>query len=1174
MKALSSALKTSPVFTELINRIDGGGCPIVISGVEAVHASHLAAAVRVCAGVPVVVVCPDELSCERMSANLSSLAEEESVRLTAREFTFYNAESVSRQLEHERLRALAALALGKAPLCVATPDALMQRCAPKQVLLDRVAEIRSGEELSPDALCELLVSAGYKRSDQVEGAGQFARRGGIIDFYSPAEQNPVRCEFFGDEIDLLGYFDVTSQRRIENTQSALILPAAETLPQLCYGGEEGLAAKLTALASRLRRRKNPPEELISNIEADAERLMNRLSFSCSDRYLNLLFDGVACAAQYIPEDAVVILYEPSRLAERAKNYVWRISQDIETLLESGTLADSQTDLYIGWDECCEALGDHPVVMADSFRGGTYPLAPRSLLSVTAKQLPSYGGSLQTAAGDIVHYMKEGYRVVVTCTDERKCGILRDYLESLGVPSSVDAELSSLPRGGACAVTVGELGAGMEYPSIKLAVITEGQFAAQKQKKSSRSRTPAKDRRKLQSFSDLSVGDAVVHEQHGIGRFLGVVKMPVDGVEKDYIKIAYAGTDVLYVPATQLDMVSKYIGGGEDQSVKLNKLGGAEWARSKSRAKASAKEMASELIQLYAERMRRPGHAFSPDSMWQQEFEEAFDYTETDDQLRAIADIKADMERESPMDRLLCGDVGFGKTEVALRAVMKCVMDGYQAAILVPTTVLANQHYVTVMRRFAGYPVTVELLSRFRTASEIRKSLRNIENGTADIVIGTHRLIQKDVKFAKLGLLVVDEEQRFGVSHKEKLKELAGNVDVLSLSATPIPRTLNMALSGLRDMSTITEPPSGRHPVQTYVLEHDWSVICDAIRREVARGGQVYYLHNRVETIQRTAAKLTQMLEGVSVAFAHGKMSEDQLSEVMEQVSSGEVQVLVCTTIIETGIDIPNVNTLIIEDADRLGLAQLHQIRGRVGRSSRHAFAYFTFRRGKVLTEDAAKRLATIREFAEFNSGFHIAMRDLEIRGAGNLLGAEQSGHMMSVGFDMYLKLLEEAVLEEKGEKPKKRAECSADLTVSASIPDSYVSSPEQRMDLYRRIALIEDEDDADDMTDELIDRYGDPPKSVNTLIRVALLRGEAAAAGICEISQKGGRAFFRLTDFDMARISLLYNESDFRGRIKVEAGTNPAVSIKLMKKDVIQEATQFIKAYKATAPGLEKGTEI
>ena len=1175
MKVLATALKASPEFAELINRIDGGGCPLVISGVEAVHAAHLAAAVRVLAGVPVVVVCPDELSCERMSANISALAEEAAVRLTAREFTFYNAESVSRELEHGRLRALAALALGKAPLCVATPDALMQRCAPKQLLLDRAAELKTGDEFSPDALCELLVSAGYKRSAQVEGAGQFARRGGIVDFFSPAHDDPVRVEFFGDEIDLMGFFDVTSQRRTENVQSALILPAAETLPQLCAGGEEGFAAGLAALAARLKRRKNPPEELISNIEADIARLEEGLSFACADRYLNVLFGGVSCAVEYIPEDAVVFLYEPSRLGERAKNYVWRISQDVETLLGSHILADTQTDLFVGWDECCELLAEFPVVMADSFRGGTYPLAPRSLLSVTAKQLPSYGGSLQTAAGDIVHYMKEGYRVVVTCTDERKCGILRDYLDSLGVPCATDPALAAMPAGGKCSVTVGELGSGMEYPSLKLAVITEGQFAAQKPKKSSRgAKKPGKDRKRLQSFSDLSVGDAVVHEQHGVGRFLGVVKMPVDGVEKDYIKIAYAGTDVLYVPATQLDMVSKYVGAGEEQSVRLNKLGGAEWARSKSRAKASAKEMASELIQLYAERMRRPGHAFSPDSMWQQEFEEAFDYTETDDQLRAAADIKADMEREAPMDRLLCGDVGFGKTEVALRAVMKCVMDGYQAAILVPTTVLANQHYVTVMRRFAGYPVTVELLSRFRTASEIKKALKNIENGTADIVIGTHRLIQKDVKFAKLGLLVVDEEQRFGVSHKEKLKELAGNVDVLSLSATPIPRTLNMALSGLRDMSTISEPPSGRHPVQTYVLEHDWSVICDAIRREVARGGQVYYLHNRVETIQRTAARLSQMLEGVSVAYAHGKMSEDQLSDVMEQVSSGEVQVLVCTTIIETGIDIPNVNTLIIEDADRLGLAQLHQIRGRVGRSSRHAFAYFTFRRGKVLSEDAAKRLATIREFAEFNSGFHIAMRDLEIRGAGNLLGAEQSGHMMSVGFDMYLKLLEEAVLEEKGEKPKKRAECSADLTVSASIPDWYVSSPEQRMDLYRRIALIEDEDDADDMTDELIDRYGDPPKSVNTLIQVALLRGEAASAGICEIAQKGGRMFFKLTDFDMARISLLYNESDFRGRIKVEAGTNPAVSVKLMKKDVINEATQFIKAYKATESGLEKGTEI
>lgn len=1173
MKAISSFLKNSSDFAELLNRIDGGGCPLVFSGVEAVHTAHMAAAVRVCSGLPVVLVCPDELACERMQENLAALSGEEVMKLTVREFTFYNAESVSRQLEHDRLRTLAALALEKAPLCVATPDALMQRCAPKSALLSRVCELHTGDLLSPDKLCDDLVAAGYKRSAQVEGVGQFARRGGIVDFYSPSDGYPVRCEFFGDEIDLMGYFDTATQRRTENTETALILPAAETLPQLCPGGEDEFAVRLDQLLARLKRRRSINNTLLDNISADIERLRSKLSFSCSDRYLNLLFDENTCAADYIPFDAAVILYEPSRLAERAKNYIWRISQDIETLLTNGTLADSQTDLFRTWDECCGILSERPVIMADSFRGSSYPLAPRSLLSITAKQLPSYGGSLSTAAGDIVHYMKEGFRVVVTCTDERKCGILSEYLDSIGVPSAIDTALSSVPGCGECTVTVGSVSSGMEYPSLKLVLITEGQLMSHAPKKSARgARKPGKDRQRLQSFSDLSPGDAVVHESHGIGRFLGVVKMPVDGVEKDYIKIAYAGSDVLYVPATQLDMVSKYVGGGgEEQNVRLNKLGGADWARSKSRAKAAAKEMAEELIKLYAERMRKPGHAFSPDSMWQQEFEDAFDYTETDDQLRAIADIKADMEQEAPMDRLLCGDVGFGKTEVALRAVMKCVMDGYQAAILVPTTVLANQHYVTVMRRFAGYPVTVEMLSRFRTAAEIKKSLKNIENGTADIVIGTHRLIQKDVKFAKLGLLVVDEEQRFGVSHKEKLKELAGNVDVLSLSATPIPRTLNMALSGIRDMSTITEPPSGRHPVQTYVLEHDWSVLADAIRREVARGGQVYYLHNRVETIERTAAKLSQLLEGVTIACAHGKMTEDQLSDVMEQVASGEIQVLVCTTIIETGIDIPNVNTLIIEDADRLGLAQLHQIRGRVGRSSRHAFAYFTFRQGKVLSEVATKRLSTIREFAEFNSGFRIAMRDLEIRGAGNLLGAEQSGHMMSVGFDMYLKLLEEAVLEEKGEKPKKRAECSADLTVSASIPDSYVSSPEQRMDLYRRIALIEDEDDADDMTDELIDRFGDPPKSVNTLIQVALLRGEAASAGICEITQKGGRAFFKLNDFDMARISLLYNEGDFKGRIKVEAGTNPSVSIKLTKKDVIHEATQFIRAYKAT--GLEKGLQ-
>jgi transcription-repair coupling factor (superfamily II helicase) len=714
------------------------------------------------------------------------------------------------------------------------------------------------------------------------------------------------------------------------------------------------------------------------------------------------------------------------------------------------------------------------------------------------------------------------------------------------------------------VAEGSLSAGMEYPGIKLAILTEGQFFQSPQINSRKARRhkDSSNRERLQSFADLSIGDLVVHNQHGIGRFVGFVKLEVDKVEKDYVKIKYAGTDSLYVPATQLDMVAKYIGGGDENTPKkLSKMGGADWSRVKTRAKTAAKEMAGELIKLYAERQRVKGLSFSADSVWQTEFEEKFDYQETDDQLRSVNEIKSDMEKPIPMDRLLCGDVGYGKTEVALRAVMKCILSGYQAAILVPTTVLAQQHYVTSMQRFAGFPINIEVLSRFRSNAEIKKALKGLESGSVDFVIGTHRLLQKDIAFKKLGLLVVDEEQRFGVSHKERLKELSKNVDVLTLSATPIPRTLNMALSGIRDMSTIEEPPHSRRPVQTYVLEHDWGILCDAIRRETSRGGQVYFLHNRIDNIERVTSRLSEMLEGISFAVAHGRMDEEHLSDVMERMTAGEIQVLVCTTIIESGIDIPNVNTLVVEDADRLGLAQLHQIRGRVGRSPRRAYAYLTFRHGKVLSEVAEKRLTAIREFAEFNSGFKIAMRDLEIRGAGSLLGAEQSGHILSVGYDMYLKLLEEAVLEEKGEKPKAKAECPADLNVRAGIPEKYVPSGQQRMDLYRRIALIRTEDDYDEMLAELIDRYGDPPADVISLISIAFLRGEAAEAGITEITQKDGSLRLKLLDFDMERISQLYALPEYTGRVRVLAGTEPAIALKLIGPAVVDEASRFVKAY-------------
>ncbi len=1173
MLALAKAFTLESDFKQLINRIDGGGCPLVYSGLSEVHKAHAAAAIRRITGRPVCLVCADEAEAERQRADLAALCEEEALRLTAREFNFYDVSGVSRDAEHERMRVFHGLAAGTAGVVVATAEALLQRTLPPAVLERASVALRLGQELAPEALVASLLACGYSRADQVEGMGQFAVRGGIVDFFSPAFPNPVRCEFFGDEIDSMGIFDIGTQRRLENVSAALVLPTAEALPSLCEGGAEAFIERLEGLQKRIQRRKAPPKALLDAVAGDLERLRSGLPFYTGDRYLPLLYEEYCTGAAYLPYDAVVILSEPTRLEERCKNWSWQHSQDIEAVLEAGLMDGSQADCAVEWDKCVEELAEFPLVMLDTFLGSRYPVAPRALLNLTAKQLPSYGGSLQTAGSDIVHYLKEGFRVVVLSADRRKAEILFEYLSGLSLPAALDFNLDKLPEKGHCAVSVGLLSAGLEYPGIRLAVITEGQLTAGGTTLSGKKKK-ASARNRLQSYTDLSRGDLVVHEHHGIGRFEGIFKLQVDGVYKDYIKISYAGTDCLYVPVTQLDLVSKYIGsGGEDHPVRLNKLGGTEWQRSKSRAKSAAKDLAKGLIQLYAERSRRPGYAFSPDTEWQREFEERFEYSETPDQLKAIEEIKRDMEKAAPMDRLLCGDVGFGKTEVALRAVMKCVMDGKQAAILVPTTVLAQQHYVTTVKRFSGYPVQIEVLSRFRSGAQLTESLKKIKNGTADIVIGTHRIIQKDVKFHDLGLLVVDEEQRFGVSHKEKLKELAKQVDVLTLSATPIPRTLNMALAGIRDMSLIEEPPTGRRPVQTYVLEHNWSVLADAMRRELARGGQIYYLHNRVETIDRTASQIAGMLEGASIGVAHGQMSEEMLRSVMDKVAAGQIQVLVCTTIIETGIDIPNVNTLIIEDADRLGLAQLHQIRGRVGRSSRHAYAYLTFRRGKVLSEIATKRLSAIREFAEFNSGVRIAMRDLEIRGAGNLLGAEQSGHMISVGFDMYLKLLEEAVLEEKGEKSKKPSACTADLTISANIPDDYVETAEQRMDIYRRIALIESQEDADDITDELIDRFGEPPEEVNELIRVALLRVDAAALGITEINQRGGRLFFKLSDFNMEIISGLYALPQFRGRVKVEAGSDPAVSVKIRyPQEVLDEAFDFVRAYRKNKPAEKEET--
>ncbi len=1159
MQTLTKAIFTDKNLGLLPQYVEGGSLPALIIGPNETVRSNLAAAMRLETGRPVFIVCPDETAASRIKRDLELFLGERANLLCARDFNFYGADGVSRESEQARLRTLFELASGKSPVTVCTASGLIQRTLPPAALKTAAVELRDGGSFPPEQAEEALINCGYTRAPQVEGHGQFSRRGGILDFFSPAYDYPVRCEFWGDEIDSMGFFDTDSQRRTEPLKSCEILPAREVLPNLGEG--EVLPEKLWAIIKNAEKRGQT--KLAETLREDAEKLSENMSLAAADRYAELIFPDFTTAIDYIPGDALVFLDAPLKIADAAGAFFKQHAQDLSLLIESGLIYGKTAHYFLPWEMAAGKLNDYAVIMAESFTQSRYPLEPKSLISALVKQLPSYGGSAETAIEDVRHYAGRKFRTVVLAADKRRAQMLCDRLVAAGISTSLDTQLKELPAQGSCLVSVGSLTTGFEFPDAELAVLTDTQIISGGLRRGKKKKS-LRDRQGIESYSDLSVGDLVVHEYHGIGRFAGIFKMPVDGIDKDYIKICYAGTDSLYVPATQLDLVSKYIGGGEDRPIKLSKLGGTDWNRAKSRAKAAAKDLAKGLIGLYAERQRQKGHAFAPDSPWQTEFEENFGYVETDDQLRSIIEIKGDMEKELPMDRLLCGDVGYGKTEVALRAVMKCVLDGKQAAILVPTTVLAQQHYQTAIQRFYGFPVEIEILNRYRTPAQVRKTLENLKTGKTDLVIGTHRLLQKDIVFKELGLLVVDEEQRFGVSHKERLKEMSRQVDCLTLSATPIPRTLNMALSGLRDMSTIEEPPQDRQPVQTYVMEHDPSIVCDAIRREILRGGQVYYVHNRIESIERTASKLAKMLEDGTVSVAHGQMDEEMLSSAMESVVSGETQVLVCTTIIETGIDIPNVNTLIIEDADKLGLAQLHQLRGRVGRSSRRASAYLTFKKDKVLTEVAEKRLSAIREFAEFNSGFKIAMRDLEIRGAGNLLGAEQSGHLIDVGYDMYLKLLEEAVLEEKGEKPRVHTECSADLSVSANIPDKYVESSEQRMDLYRRIALIRTEEEADDLTDELIDRFGDPPPPVNALIHVALLRGEAQSAGIREISQKSGYLRFTLSDFDMEIVSALYGQPEYKGRVKVEPQAKPCLSLRLRSnKQIIETARGFVRDFKA-----------
>lgn len=1144
MRFLDRLFEEVSGYQELEKAIKEKRLPAAISGVGGIHKAHIVASLAKRLRAVAAVILGDEAECARQAADLELMGLRV-CRYPAKDISFHPIEARSREFEQERVETLCRLLAGTCDVVVMTSDAAMGRTLTPNELKGRTVSLAEGGTLEVERCVEALVCAGYERCDMVEGHGQFSVRGGIIDIFPPDFENPIRADLWGDEIDTLSYFDVSTQRRGERIKELTLFPAAE----LAVTDTGKLSEQLRALAKSLRGKN--ADKARERLYAEADTISDGVRPANADKYLPLLCEERATVFHYLPEDALVFVGEHTAVRERAKQSDARLNEEIKALIEDGVLCKGLTDYALSVSEFNAALEQRGAVFCDTFAHGSFDTPIRMTAAIDARQLPVWDGTVSQLIEDINPMLMRDFAVVVLAGSARAAQTVAADLKGEGIPTDTGV---SEAKPGRVLVMEGSLSAGMEYPGANTAVITWGRRVSAGKK---RQAPKHKMGQSIQSLSELSQGDYVVHITHGIGLFGGIVKIASEGVTKDYIKITYDKGDILYVPVTQLDMVSKYIGAKEESGLKLSRLGGTDWSQKKQRVRKAVKDIAKELIKLYSQRMKADGYPFYPDDDRQRDFELRFEYEETDDQLRCVQEIKEDMQRPVPMDRLLCGDVGFGKTEVALRAAFKCVAEGRQCAILAPTTILAWQHYQTALKRFDGFPYRIELLSRFRTQKQKNQILKELKSGDIDLLIGTHSLIGKSVEFADLGLAIIDEEQRFGVKQKEHFKEVLSSVDILTISATPIPRTLNMALSGLRDISTLEEAPQDRLPVQTYVMEYDRAVIADAIRRELHRGGQVYYLHNRVSSIESCAARVAEMAPDARIGVAHGQMSEDEISREWKRLIDHEIDILVCTMIIEAGVDVPNANTLIVEQADRFGLSQLYQLRGRVGRSSRRAYAYLTFRRGRELTEIASKRLQAIREFTEFGSGMKIAMRDLEIRGAGNILGGEQSGHLESVGYDMYLKLLGEAVAQEKGEKPAAAdAECSVDLPIEAHIPEKYIESLRVRLDVYRMIADIRSEDQAAEVIDELVDRFGDPPPAVEGLVKVALARNTAAAAGITEIKQLGGNIVLYTAKMDMDMVSKLV--TGMPGRVMLSAGGKPYITVKPDKKLSILENVEKI----------------
>ena len=1023
----------------------------------------------------------------------------------ARDLIFFQADVHGNLLTKERMRVFQALLEEKEVTVITSIAGCMDYLLPLDEIKKQVLYLKNDSVLDVEKLKQQLVYLGYERSAQVESSGQFSVRGGIIDIFPLTEENPWRIELWGDEIDSIRSFDAKSQRSIENLEEIRLYPAAELFldEKRAAEGLKRIKKEAKETAGRLREQFKTEEaaRLARHADEFCEQLKELYDIAGAENYIHYFYDNTVCFLDYFSkEDTLLLLDEPARLKETADAVEAEFRESMASRLEKGYVLPGQVKLQKSRKEVTAAINRFRSVSLSVMEQRKADWEFLESYQVEVKSVNSYNSSFDLLVKDLKTWKKGGYQVLLLCGSRTRAKRLSLDLLEEGLSSFYSEDKDREIGPGEIMVTYGHAHKGFLYPMIKFVLITETDIFG-REKKRKRKKTQYSGQ-KISSFSELSVGDYVVHENHGLGVYRGIEKVEVDKVMKDYMKIEYAGGSNLYILATQLDALQKYAG-ADAKKPRLNKLGGQEWKKTKTRVQGAVKDIARDLVSLYAARQEKDGYAYGEDTVWQREFEEMFPFEETEDQLMAIEAAKHDMESHKIMDRLICGDVGYGKTEVALRAAFKAVQEGKQVVYLVPTTILAQQHYNTFVQRMKEFPVRVDLLCRFRTPTQQKKTIEDLKKGWVDVVIGTHRVLSADVQFKDLGLLIIDEEQRFGVTHKEKIKQMKKNVDVLTLTATPIPRTLHMSLIGIRDMSVLEEPPMDRMPIQTYVMEYSEEMVREAISRELARGGQIYYVYNRVNNIADIAGKISSLVPEASVAFAHGQMSERELEKVMYGFINGEIDVLVSTTIIETGLDISNVNTMIIHDADQMGLSQLYQLRGRVGRSNRTAYAFLMYKRDKMLKEVAEKRLHAIREFTDLGSGFKIAMRDLEIRGAGNLLGAQQHGHMEAVGYDLYCKMLEEAVQEEKGVKRQESFETTIDMSLDAFIPDRYIPNEVQKLDIYKRIAGIESQEEYEDMLEELMDRFGEPMKSVLNLLEIARMKALAHKAYVVEVKQKG-----------------------------------------------------------------------